>query len=153
MKEVLRGGYSTFFIFTLLTISTITLSVVLPYYRHFVALSKRTEAFINLDLLYKAQCAFFDEFGHYSSCLQGPDSIDWKPIESSFYTYGFSGDSDTHYIKSEESVEVGNILTEITYADKSGFIAAACAHIDGALDVITIDQSNNIKIYTDGILE
>lgn len=136
-------------------------AISIPTFSKFIAKAKRTEAHMNLHALYAAQKAYWAEHGKYSTQLSGPESVGWKPegyhgggeTENFAYTYGFSGTEGQNYF-------TGKLKTAASYlsgakADDKGFVAYAVGDIDadGKPDIITIDETNNIKIIQDDLAD
>ena len=106
--------------------------LALPSFMSILAKAKRTEAYIHLRALHMLEKAYFAEHGTYTSALQGANSLNWKPEGSLNYKYGTgSGDS----------------------ASAQGFIISAVADIDGDgdMDILTINETGEIKLVKDDL--
>jgi len=131
--------------------------IAVPSFFTFLAKAKRSEAYLNLGAIYTAQKSYWAENGRYCEDLK---RVGWKPEgyrgggkkERFCYTYGFSNGSEG------QNYFTGNLETSYTHlsmtkADQTKFVAGAVGDIrgNGKFDLITIDQSGNIKIVKDGL--
>lgn len=131
----------------------------MPSFMKFLAKTKRTEAYVNLNSIYAAQKAYWAEHGTYSAQLNGAGGVGWHPEgyhgggadENFNYTYGFAGAEGKNYFTGKLGAP-GSALSG-SRADAKGFIAVAAGDIDGdgTLDIITIDENKNIKIVQDDL--
>jgi len=134
--------------------------VSIPSFLRFLAKAKRAEAYMNLGSIYVAQKSHWAEKGKYTTILNGPDGIGWKPEgysgggenEKFNYTYGFAqGQEGKNYFTGKLKAPSSELKG--TKADKDSFVAAAAADIDsdGSTDVITVNELNDIKIVQDDL--
>lgn len=137
------------------------LSVIsVPSFLKFLCKAKRVEAYMNLGSLYVAQKTHWAERGTYSTVLHGKDGIGWQPegyagggVKEKFnYTYGF------HQGQEGQSFFTGKLSTPqtalgTTKADQKSFIIAAAGDIDGdgAPDLLTVNEHNDIRIVIDDL--
>jgi len=135
--------------------------IAVPNFFKFLAKAKRSEAYMNLGSIYTAQKVYWAEHGRYTTQLTGNGGVGWKPegystggsSEKFYYTYGFGqGSEGSNYFTGK--LEASNADMGMTYADKSGFVAAAVGDIDGdgEPDILTIDQKGEIKIIRDDLV-
>ena len=133
--------------------------LAIPNLMRFFSRAKRAEVYMNLGSLYAAEKTYWIENGCYSSNLNGPGGIGWKPEgysgggkkEKFYYTYGFAGQEGQNYFTGKlESVPTSLAKS---FADKDKFIAIAVADIngDGKLDIMSVDENNNITIVSDAL--
>ena len=132
--------------------------ISVPSFMRFLAKAKRAEAYMNLGSLYVAEKAYWAEHGKYSTVLNGPDGVGWKPEgysgggknERFYYTYGFNGGQEGQsYFTGKLNTPASDLLE--TKANDNSFIAAAAGDIDGdgQADVLTVNEHNDIKIVQD----
>jgi prepilin-type N-terminal cleavage/methylation domain-containing protein len=160
MKRINRG-------FTLVELMIVVaivgfLSMIsIPSFLRFLSKAKRAEAYMNLGSLYVAEKTHWAEHGTYSTVLHGKDGIGWKPEgysgggaqEKFNYTYGFNqGQEGQNYFTGKLGASQASL--EATKADKESFTIAAAADIDGdgAVDLLTVNQHNDIRIIKDDLL-
>jgi len=146
----LARGFNLLELMIVISVIAVLAMVAMPTYRALLARSKRSEAYALLHSLYVAEQAYFAEKGVYTDQLIGDDSLNWEAQGAHIYSYGFSGGGNS---VSEGSLHAPASALGSTSASKEGFVAAAAADIDGdgVYDVLTIDQTGQIKITTDDI--
>ena len=143
-----KSGFSLLEMIVVIAVIAFFALIALPNFMHIMAKAKRSEAYIHLRALYMLEKAYFAEHGSYTDKLQGPDSLSWKPEGQLYYTYGFAnGNSVPGLLKASASDLTG------TSASKEGFTIGAAGDIDndGTVDLLTIDQSGNIKVVKDDL--
>lgn len=147
-----RHGFSLLELMIVIAIIAFLSMIALPNLMHFLAKSKRTEAYTVLRSLYIAQKGYWLDHNKYTTSLTGNDSLNWKPSGTLHYTYGFPGTEGTNYVTGSLKTP-GTALQAAQISDK-GFTIAAVGDIDsdGKVDVITIDQDGNIKIIEDDLV-
>jgi prepilin-type N-terminal cleavage/methylation domain-containing protein len=153
-----RTGFTLIEVMVVIAIIAFLSMIAVPNFMKFLARAKRSEAYMNLSSLYIAQKAYWAEHGTYTTNLNGPGGLGWKPEgyttggnnERFYYTYGFADG------KEGENLFTGKLNTPIpksagTTANAQTFIIAAVADIDGdgQPDVLTVDHLNDIKIVID----
>ncbi|MFA6065746.1 MAG: prepilin-type N-terminal cleavage/methylation domain-containing protein [Candidatus Babeliaceae bacterium] len=150
-KKTFLRGFSLIELMIVVSILAFLSMLVIPHLSHFLAKSKRTEAYINLRSLYMAQKAYWLEHGSYTQQLAGPDSLGWKPEGVVCYSYGFGGSEGVNNVIG--SLKTPSSALAPATAGSDSFIIAAAGDIDGdgTPDVLTIDQSGIIKIVTDDL--
>ncbi len=156
-----RAGFSLIELMVVVAIIALLAMLAIPSFSRFIAKTKRTEAYVNLNALYIAQKAYWAEHGRYSMQLIGDQGVGWKPegyhgggeSEQFFYTYGFPGGEGT-------SCFTGRLLTPSLHlsqakATENEFIAVAAGDIDGdgEPDILLIDQNGVIKIIKDDLMD
>lgn len=156
-----RRAFTLIELMIVIGIIALLAAISIPTFSKFIAKAKRTEAHMNLHALYAAQKAYWAEHGRYSTQLAGPDSVGWKPegyhgggeTENFYYTYGFSGSEGQNYFTGKLKT-AANYLTG-SKADNKGFVAYAVGDIDsdGKPDIITIDETNSIKVVQDDLAD
>lgn len=154
-----KNGFSLIELMIVIAIMVFLAMLSVPTFMSFLAKAKRTEAYINLHAIYAAQKAYWIEHGTYTTVLNGPNGINWKPEgyrgggsqESFNYTYGFTGSEGTNYVTGK--LNTNSSALSASRADKNGFIAVAAGDIDndGKADIITINEKNEIVIVQDDL--
>jgi type IV pilus assembly protein PilA len=150
----MRSGFTLIELMVVVAIVAVLTMLAVPTFTTFIAKAKRTEAYTNLHALYAAQKAYWAEHGTYTTQLGGTDGLGWKPTgykgggaqESFYYTYGVPGTEGVNFFTGK--LEAPASALSGGYANKDGFVMVAAGDIDndGALDIITIDQDNNVQI-------
>lgn len=150
----MRTGFTLIELMVVVAIIAVLTMLAVPTFTTFIAKAKRTEAYTNLHALYAAQKAHWAEHGSYTTQLSGPDGLGWQPTgyhgggpsENFYYTYGVPGAEGVNYFTGKLGAPVSALAPG--HADKDSFVMVAAGDIDndGALDIITIDQDNNIKV-------
>jgi prepilin-type N-terminal cleavage/methylation domain-containing protein len=159
MKQINRG-FTMIELMIVVAIVGFLSMISIPSFLRFLSKAKRAEAYMNLGSLYVAQKTHWAENGSYSLVLNGKDGIGWKPegysgggVKEKFnYTYGFSqGQEGQNFFTGKLNAPQASLGT--TKADKEGFVIAAAGDIDGdgAFDVLTVNQHNDIRIVTDDL--
>lgn len=128
--------------------------VAVPSFNRYLGKAKRAEAYMNLNSLYAAERSYWAEHGAYTNQLS---HIGWKPQgyqgggsqEAFNYTYGFGSSSEGI------GCFTGKLGASIAggQADRDGFLAMACADIDGdgQLDILSIDHNGVIRVVQDDL--
>jgi type IV pilus assembly protein PilA len=136
--------------------------VGVPQLFHYKNKAYQAEVATNLASLHTAQQAYFAQHGKYTSKLNGPESLNWKPAgykgtgqEANFYyTYGFNtpeAQEGVHYFVGKlKALKEALGQTAIT-AD--GFTAGAAADVlgKGKLDVWQLNEHRDIKNVHNGL--
>jgi prepilin-type N-terminal cleavage/methylation domain-containing protein len=155
-----RTGFSLIELMIVVAIIAFLAMISVPSFMKFLAKAKRTEAYMNLSSLYAAEKAYWAEHGTYSTVLNGPGSIGWKPEgyttggknEKFYYTYGFpSGSEGTTYFTGK--LEAPSSALSGAHSDKNGFVIVAAADIlgNGKLDILRVNENNSIEIVQNGL--
>jgi len=156
----IRKGFTLIELMIVVAIIAFLSVVAVPNFFKFLAKAKRSEAYMNLGSIYTAEKTYWAEHGKYSSILNGPGGVGWKPEgyaggganERFNYTYGFAGGQEgSSYFTGK--LETSHTHMPTTKAEKSGFVAAAVGDIDGdgEPDILTIDDRNDIKLVRDDL--
>jgi len=156
-----KSGFTLIELMIVVAIIAFLAVVSVPSFTRFLAKAKRAEAYMNLSSIYAAQKAYWAENGKYSSVLNGPGGIGWKPEgytgggaqEKFHYTYGFAnGAEGAAYFTGKLGSPSSNL--SLAKADANSFIAVAAGDIDGdgEQDILTVDENNNIKIIQDDLV-
>lgn len=147
-----RSGFTLIELMIVIAIITFLSMLAIPSLMKFLAKAKRTEAYVHLSSLAMAEKAYFAEHGRYTTLLDGPDSLNWKPEGSVNYSYGFSSGSEG------KSYFIGNLGTPSSALAPSqissdGFKICAAGDIDGdgKPDVLCIDHNNKVTILEDDL--
>lgn len=156
MKKV---GFSLIELMIVVAIIALLSMIAVPNFSKFVAKTKRTEAYMNLNSIYAAQKAYWAEHGKYSSVLHGEGGIGWKPegyhgggeSENFIYTYGFPGSEGTNYFTGKTNTSSSHLNR--ARADEKGFVIVAAGDIDGDgdPDIVIIDETGAIKVIKDDL--
>lgn len=156
-----RCGFTLIEIMIVVAIIALLAMLAVPTAMRFLAKTKRTEAYMNLNSIYAAQKAHWAEHGKYSDVLNGPGGIGWKPEgyqgggaqEAFNYTYGFPGGEGRNFFTGKLGASSGSLAG--AYADANGFMACAAGDIDGdgKPDIITIDHRHVISIKQDDLAD
>lgn len=153
MKKIqnCRRGFSLLELMIVIAIIAFLSMIALPNLMHFLAKSKRTEAYTVLRSLYIAQKTYWLDHNKYTTNLSGANSLNWKSEGILHYTYGFPGTEGTNYVTG--SLKTPSSALQAAQASDKGFTIAAAGDIDGdgKPDVITIDQDGTIKIIEDDL--
>jgi type IV pilus assembly protein PilA len=155
-----RSGFTLIELMIVVAIIAFLAVISVPSFNRFLAKAKRAEVYMNLHSIYTAEKAYWAEHGSYTTVLNGPGGLGWKPEgykgggknESFYYTYGFpNGSEGQNYFTGKLEASASHLSS--ARADKNGFVAAAAADIDGdgEMDIVTIDQDNNIQILKDDL--
>ena len=156
-----KRGFTLIELMIVVAIIAFLAVVSVPSFMKFLAKAKRAEAYMNLSSIYAAQKAYFAEHGKYSDVLNGQGGIGWKPDgyngggknEKFYYTYGFAnGAEGVNYFTGKLETPASYLSSAKAGAD--GFIAVAAGDIDGdgAPDILTVDQNNNIIVVQDDLI-
>lgn len=156
-----RNGFSLIELMVVVAIVALLAMLAIPNFSRFIAKTKRSEAYINLNAIYIAQKSYWAEHGRYTALLSGEQSVGWKPegyhgggeTEQFFYTYGFPGAEGS-------SCFTGKLATPASYlggakASEQEFVVFAVGDIDGdgEPDILAIDQNGVIKIIKDDLID
>ena len=155
-----KKGFSLVELMVVVAIIAFLAMVAVPSFTKFLSKAKRAEAYMNLGSIYTGQKAYWAENGRYTSVLSGRDGIGWQPEgytggglkEKFYYTYGFAeGSEGQNYFTGKLNAPSSALRS--AKADQNGFVASAAADIDGdgGYDVLTVDQSNNLKLEQDDL--
>lgn len=144
---MVRRGFSLIEVMVVIAIIAFFAVLALPNFMTFLAKAKRSEAYIQLRALYMLEKAYFAEHGTYTSALQGPKSLNWRPEGALNYTYGFGGSAQVGSLGAPASALQG------ASASGSSFTITAAGDIDGDgdLDVLTINDKGEVKIVNDDL--
>lgn len=156
-----KKGFSLIELMIVVAIIGLLAMLGVPSFMRFLAKTKRAEAYVNLSSIYAAQKAYWAEHGKYSDTLSGPGGIGWKPEgyrgggaqENFHYTYGFPGAEGKNYFTGKLGATSADLSAG--HANTQGFVAVAAGDIDGdgTADVLTIDETNTIKIVRDDLAD
>ena len=160
MKGRVKQGFTLIELMIVVAIVAFLSMIAVPNLVRFLSKAKRSEAYMNLGSLYVAQKAYWAEHGTYSAQLAGTKSVGWKPEgysgggarERFNYTYGFNeGSEGTHFFTGK--LQASRTFLGATKANNNGFVAAAVGDIDGdgAVDLLTVNEFNDIKVVTDDL--
>jgi prepilin-type N-terminal cleavage/methylation domain-containing protein len=155
------SGFTLIELMIVVAIIAFLTMISVPSVLKFLAKAKRTEAYANLSSLYVAQKAYWAEHGVYNKQLAGEGSLGWKPEgyvgggkkERFNYTYGVAeGQEGQHHFTGK--LETPAAKLEGTKIDDQSFTIGAVGDIDGdgAVDYLTINERNEIKIVTDDLV-
>lgn len=124
-----RSGFSLIEVMVVIAIIAFFALLALPNFMALLAKAKRSEAYVHLRALYTLERAYFAENGSYTTQLQGPKSLNWKPDGKLNYTY------------------------KVDSASTNGFTASAQADIDGDgdMDKLTVNETGEITIAHDDL--
>ena len=157
-----RKGFSLIELMVVVAIIGFLAMIAVPNFMRYLAKSKRTEAYVNLRAIYGAEKTYYAEHGRYTDLLHGAGSAGWRPEgykggganEAFYYTYGIGGGSGGE----GGSYFTGKLNTPQSHlsagrADDRGFVAVAAGSIngDGKVDVLTVDETGEIKIVQDAL--
>lgn len=156
-----KRGFTLIELMIVVAIIAFLAVVSVPSFMKFLAKAKRAEAYMNLSSIYAAQKVYFAEHGKYSSILNGPGGIGWKPDgyttgghnEKFYYTYGFgSGSEGVNYFTGK--LETPSSYLSAAKAGPDGFVVVAAGDIDGdgEPDILTVDENNNITVVRDDLI-
>jgi len=143
-----RYGFSLLELMIVIAIIAVLAVMAVPTYKNFLARSKRAEAYAHLHALYIAEQAYFAEHGEYTDKLSGEGGLGFDMPGKHLYTYGFAnGGGDSAF---EGSLKAPSSALAGTSASGGTFVVGAAADIDGGVaDVLTVDQTGEIKIAVD----
>jgi len=154
-------GFSLIELMVVIAIIAFLAMISVPSFMRFLAKAKRAEAYTNLHAIYTAQKAHHAEHGKYSDVLSGPNGIGWKPEgyrgggsnENFYYTYGFAGSEGVNHFTGKLNTPASNLGQ--ARADERSFIVAAAGDIDadGDPDILTVDETNTIRIIKDDLAD
>lgn len=163
MKKMqqMHSGFTLIELMIVVAIVAFLSMISVPSFMRFLSKAKRAEAYMNLGSLYIAQKAYHAEHGKYSTILNGPESVGWKPEgysgggsgERFYYTYGFAeGQEGQNHFTGKLNTPASDL--QQTQADQDSFVAGAAGDIDGdgQPDVLTVNQHNDIKIVQDDLM-
>jgi prepilin-type N-terminal cleavage/methylation domain-containing protein len=155
-----HSGFTLIELMIVVAIVAFLSMISVPSFMRFLSKAKRAEAYMNLGALYIAQKAFHAEHGKYSTVLNGPGGVGWKPEgyttgganERFYYTYGFAGGQEGQSYFTGKLNSPASDLQQ-TQAGQDSFVAAAAGDIDGdgLADILTVNQFNDIKIVQDDL--
>lgn len=155
-----KTGFTLIELMIVVAIIAFLAMISIPSFNRFLAKSKRTEAYMNLNSIYAAQKAYWAEHGTYSTILSGSGGIGWQPEgykgggsqENFYYTYGFgNGAEGKQYFTGKFNTPASNLSR--AYADRNGFLVLAAGDIlnNGKPDILSVDQNNTITIVQDAL--
>lgn len=155
-----KSGFTLIELMIVVAIIAFLAMISVPSFTRFLAKSKRTEAYMNLSSIYAAQKAHWAEHGTYTTVLNGPGGIGWKPEgykgggsqENFHYTYGFgTGAEGINHFTGKLNTSASNLSK--AYAGKDGFLVLAAGDIlgNGKTDILSVDQYNNITVIQDAL--
>ena len=156
-----KKGFSLIELMIVVAIIAIAAMLVIPNFKIFMGKTKRTEAYTNLKAIYTGQKVYQTEHGKYSEALAGTDGVGWKPDSykgpgtGANYTYGLSshGTEGVNYLTGK--LNTSHTHLSRAHADEKGFVAVAAGDIDGdgEPDILTIDETGEIRIVQDDLAD
>jgi len=158
----MKKAFTLIELMVVVAIVALLASIAIPRYFKFHAKAKQVEAAMILSSLHTAQQIYWSENGRYSTNLNGPGGIGWKPAgyngsgekANFYYTYGF------YFPGAIEGVHffIGKLKTPPRklgdcFAKKSKFVARAAGDLmgDDKCDLWSVDETRSIKHDQNGI--
>ena len=158
----MNKGFTLIELMIVVTIIAFLAALGIPHLFKYKAKAYSAEVSMNLASLHTAQQAYFAQNGKYSTVLNGPGGIGWKPAgysdsasESNFYyTYGFNVDGaqeGVHYFTGK--LKAPKDALGQTSANDTSFTAGAAGDASGKnnMDVWHISETREIKHTRNGV--
>lgn len=138
-------GFTLIELMVVIAIIGILAAIAVPAYMKFSAKTKRSEVVYNLSGVYKANLAYFTEYGNFASSFA---LIRWKPEGTCIYTYYMGSE---YYGKDLASNPDPGIVTP--GVGLGSFTAKAWGNIDNdpTVDVWHINDSNDLTNDVDDL--
>ncbi|MBT3828060.1 prepilin-type N-terminal cleavage/methylation domain-containing protein [bacterium] len=159
MRSKSRAGFTLIELMVVVAIVAFLAVLAIPSFMRFIAKTKRTEAYINLNSIYTSQKIYHAEHGRYTNVMFGKDGLGWKPEgykgggakEHFNYTYGLPGQEGVNFFTGRMEASADSL--QKAYADKDKFLVIAAADIDGdgKLDILSVNEANEIEIVSDDL--
>ena len=151
MNMSYRDGFTLIELMIVVAIIACLSILSVPSLLKVLAKAKRTEAYLYLRAIAQAEKIYYAEHGRYTTILNGPNGLGWKPEGSYNYTYGFTGTQEGvgHFIG-----KLGTPALSLSGAQISDnrFTIAAAGNIYGETpDILTIDEQGVITLISDAL--
>ncbi|HBS47788.1 TPA: hypothetical protein DEO28_01835 [Candidatus Dependentiae bacterium] len=155
-----KKAFSLIELLVVIGIIAVLTAIAVPNYFKYLAKAKQVEVAANLTALYTAEQIYFSENGEYSTNLNGEGGLNWQPAgyqegkdKNFYYTYGFNSDGQENMTYFVGKAKAPKEALSQTFANKSGFVAAAVCDLlgKGVYDIWTVDENKNIKHLQDGL--
>ncbi len=146
-----RKGFTLIELMIVVAIIACLSMLAVPNLMKVLAKAKRSEAYLYLRTLAQAQKVYHAEHGKYTTTLNGPGGLGWKPEGSYNYSYGFAGTAEGtgHFIGKLETAATA--LSAAKIGDTTFTIAAAGKIYGQTLDILTINEEGTICLISDSL--
>jgi len=123
-------------------------SIAVPKYFQYYKKARQAEVAMLLASLHTAQQLYWAEHGTYTTNLNGPGGLGWKPEGMFFYTYGFyftGAQEGVNYFTGKLNTPA-RVLRE-SHASKQTFLAQAAGNTDekNMFDIWSINEARDIR--------
>ena len=136
--------------------------LTVPHLSRYRSKAYQAEVAMNLASLHTAQQAYFAQNGHYTTNLNGPDGLAWKPAgyqsggknENFYYTYGFNtGDAKEGVNYFTGKLNTPKEALGQTMAANETFVAGAAGDLSGKNkpDVWHINENRKLENTQNGV--